>query len=198
MPVPMCSIASQWAVGNSQPGFWPPDNLTVPFFSVKERGRHLHKIDAAEARVLLYALRGFLGAWEGKMITPVRFTDDVSLPLIEVAGSPIQPDISVGTESIPLEPRRPEGLAFMPPGELSSLPLLDARWAVGFPNVPASIGKDPRSVRGVLVPDEQDGQVHGLNVVMSSDIPGAAESLFRIFLQKHGTVFLFFNATFAH
>jgi hypothetical protein len=162
-------------------------NLTVPFLGVKEKGRRLRKIEAAEARVLLYSLRGFLGAWESKMITPVRFTNDVFLPLIEVTGSPVQPDISVDTESIPLKPRRPDGLAFTPPERLSTLPRLDAGWAVGFPHVPASISNDPRSVRGVLVADEQNGLVLGCNIVMGSDIPSAAESLFQVFLGENLT-----------
>jgi hypothetical protein len=156
----------------------------VPAFLAKEPGRQGREINQTEALLFLYALRGIMAAYEANRLAPAPFGEMDDILVLHVSGDPLRPDVAARYEPLPegaldglpdlYEPPSPPDL------DLDLLPRLEATWLVGFRPISAAIAGDDRSVRALLVMDDDSELILGTEILMGENVEGAVDAFYAI------------------
>jgi len=139
-----------------------------------------------ELRKCLYALKAILKAHDQGILTPAPLQEGAEALTLTILGDALNPEVSS-------DRRLYEGVAqsnvvALPniPNDFPNLPRLSARWLIGFPEIPVRIQGDDRTVRSVMVVDEETELILS-GVPLQGGVPEALEAVYETF-RGHGMV----------
>ena len=149
----------------------------VPFFIAKEAGREPRKVTPQEVSKLLYVLRGTLAAREAGKLEPTPLGPDAKTLTLVLSGDPLDPDLATEFRRYiaSFEGSAPELVDV--PGDLTQLPRLQTQWVVGLPPLPVGILGDDRTVRALLIVEEESELV-----VLAQPIQGSVREAVELVL----------------
>lgn len=160
-------------------GFSTAPDRIAPFFMAKDPGRRPREPRAREAETFIYALRALEIALESDLIQPRRWRRGRPVPVLRITGSPFDPEVEAGPGlSVSTTGSAPDRSAVASPESLSELEELDGRWLIGYPVLPGCIEGDDRTLRGVLIVDEDSGLILQLRASMAGEMVEAAEVVY--------------------
>lgn len=156
----------------------------VPCFLAKDAGRQPRALVRSEVETLLYALKGILKAKDMGLVEPEPLRPSEGALTLVIAGDPLDPEVSCerrryGSVSAATGGALPE----MPAG-LSDLPRIPGRWLIGWPTLPVTIEDDDRTVRMVMVVDE-DSELILVGHATHSGLPEAVGVVHEAFLGRN-------------
>jgi len=151
-----------------------------PFFVAKDSGRQPRGLASDELRKCLYALRGILRAYEDGMLQPTPLGEEADVLTLTVSGDVLDPGVSSDRQRY--EKVAPSNIVALPdvPRDLANLPRLPKRWLIGFPSIPVRIRDDDRTVRTVMVVDEESELILSGEPVQGG-VQDALEAIYKIF-----------------
>lgn len=160
-------------------------NDPVPAFLVKPAHHCGRAPDEEDARQLLYVLSGILAAYNSGAFDPAPARPGEPLLTLTLSGAPEDPSVHAEhrRHAVPPEPAAPRPPAWA--WSLNNLPRCEETWIVAWPNVPARIESDPRSMRVLLLVDRASQFVYQGKPLMSDETDSAVELLGQTFLGEN-------------
>ena len=162
-------------------GFRGRRERVAPFLYVKPPHRRLRAPNRAEMRLLDAALAGVITAYDAGELTP-RPLDPHRRRILElvVEGEGRTRSARARIVPWPVAVEIPEAAPLTLPWSLAALPRLDERWLAALPVLPAAIEGDDRTIRALVVLEEESRRALGMKIVPGGEMEEAAAALAEI------------------
>ncbi|NLF31738.1 MAG: DUF2384 domain-containing protein [Planctomycetes bacterium] len=158
-------------------GIHPEAIEEVPFLLSKPTNRLARNPDDDELRLLLRVLNGLVAADCQGLLEPTELDDPGGVCTLALTGEGPAPRVAVTREPLPIEPP-PAPSPFIASGiNLAGLPRRGQTWLVGMPPLPGGVKDDDRSMRLLLVVDEDSTMIRQARSLFADDLHGAIDAI---------------------